>query len=313
MAGGEFFILGTCCCFVVIPGIILLALSFSSLQTIEYGLDFNAITMSVSNSTFEVAGLYFLGFGHSFIKFPRIVQTLQFTPDHRGRLHTRTADGLPLTLGVSFQYRYLPMHLYDLYINFKEEHGPVYVNTATAVIANIACKYKAYTFFSDKEGIALAMEKELNALFEKELFAHVEALQITEVELPESFQHAILTSISTKQNITQAKRYKENMLVTFRHQRLVATQEKEQTVNIANGTARSRKETAAANMQITQQTVQAEIAAFATVANELQLNPSDTLDYVWWDLLSQGAADSKEFLIGVNPAAYIRSAAAASA
>eukprot|EP00965_Chrysotila_dentata_P006400 208573-Pleurochrysis_carterae.AAC.1 len=31
--------------------------------------------------------------------------------------------------------------LYDLYIDFKGEHEPVYVATAAAVIANVACNY----------------------------------------------------------------------------------------------------------------------------------------------------------------------------
>jgi len=293
-------------CFIAIPAVILILLSFSSLQTIEYGLDYNAITMAVGNNTFMTAGLYFLGFGHSFIKFPQVIQTLEFTPGHRGRLHTRTSDGLPLTLAVSFQYRYLSPKLYDLYMNFKGEHGQVYINTATAAIANIACKYKAYTFFSNKEAIALDMEQSLEEIFAKELYAHVEALQIAEVELPEVFQQAIVTSISTKQNITQAQRYKENMYVTFKTQQLVASQEKEQTINVANGTAKARFESAAANAQITAQTVQAEMQAYGAVARELKLSPSSTLDYMWWDLLQQDAADPKDFLIGVNPAAYIK-------
>lgn len=59
--------------------------------------------MRVNNKTFDQAGLKFLGFGHTFIKYPRVIQTIEFTEGHRGLLHTRTSDGLPLTLGLSFQ------------------------------------------------------------------------------------------------------------------------------------------------------------------------------------------------------------------
>eukprot|EP00308_Calcidiscus_leptoporus_P024968 CAMPEP_0119375942 /NCGR_PEP_ID=MMETSP1334-20130426/37572_1 /TAXON_ID=127549 /ORGANISM="Calcidiscus leptoporus, Strain RCC1130" /LENGTH=337 /DNA_ID=CAMNT_0007394373 /DNA_START=198 /DNA_END=1212 /DNA_ORIENTATION=+ len=267
------------------------------------------IYMSVSNKTFHTAGLWFLGFGHKFIKYPRVVQTLEFTPGRRGRLHTRTADGLPLTLGVSFQYRYLDNRLYELYLNFKGEHEPVYVATAAAVIANEACLHQAYAFFNDKQGIALNMTARLNTKFEESLFAHIEALQITEVELPSIFQDAIVKSISTKQEITRSMRYKENMKVTFETDVMVARQMKEQTVAISKGTARSRAELAAANTQITQQTVSAEMDAFFNVSSSLQLSPTDALDYLWWDLLKDDYADAKEFLIGVNPAAYIRAEA----
>lgn len=295
-----------CTFFFLVPTIILVVLSFSSLHTVEYGLDFNMITMVVSNKTFSTAGLWFLGFGHTFIKYPRTLQTLEFTPGRRGRLHTRTADGLPLTLGVSFQYRYIDYKLYELYLNFKGEHEQVYLSTATAVIADEACRHQAYLFFNDKQGIALNMSKRLNDEFETSLFAHVEALQITEVELPSLFQEAIVKSISTKQEITRSMRYKESMRVTFETDLMVARQTKEQTVALARGKANSRAEAAAANAQITKQTVQAEMDAFFNVTAALSLTPSDALDYLWWDLLKDDAADSKEFLIGVNPAAYIR-------
>ena len=148
---------GVCTCFIVIPSLIMIMMSFSSLPTVEYGLDYNAITLTVDNRTYDSAGLYFLGLGHSFIKFPRTIQTIEFNAAHDDLLHTRTLDGLPLTLGVSFQYRYIPQHLYELYRAYKLKHVHVYENTATAVIANVACNYSAYTSFNDKQGIATVM------------------------------------------------------------------------------------------------------------------------------------------------------------
>ena len=202
---------GVCFCFIVIPSIIMISMSFSSLPTVEYGLDYNAITLTVDNKTYGTAGLYFLGLGHSFIKFPRTIQTIEFNAAHRDLLHTRTLDGLPLTLGVSFQFRYIPQHLYELYRAYKLNHLHVYENTATAVIANVACNYSAYTFFNDKQGIATVMEDVLRSAFAEKLYAEVDALQINYIQLPTTFQDAILESISTKQNITQSRRYKENM------------------------------------------------------------------------------------------------------
>ena len=81
----------------------------------------------------------------------------------------------------------------------------------------------------------------------------------------------------------------------------------------ANGTANARHQTAEANAKITQQTVSAEMTAFDNLASSLALTSQDTLDYIWWDLLQDDAADPKEFLVGVNPAAYIRSDGHASA
>mmetsp|Transcript_40013 Transcript_40013/g.105764 ORF Transcript_40013/g.105764 Transcript_40013/m.105764 type:complete len:320 (+) Transcript_40013:152-1111(+) len=307
-----------CVAFVLVPSIILIMLSFATLEPVEYGLNFNAITMSLENETYSQAGLYFLGFGHWFIRFPRVIQTIEFmATGENSLLHTRTADGLPLTLGLSFQYRYLPQHLYTLYLTYKGDHHSVYVNTATATIANIACNYSAYTFFNDKQGIAIAMRNSLNEKFVDKLYAQVDALQINQVELPSSFQEAILESISTKQNITRSMRFKENMQVTFSTQRMVASQEANQTVIVAHGVANQKLQQASANAQMTQQTVAAEIAAYSNLSHVLSFGSSDSLDYLWWDTLQSAAvrddARGKEFLVGLDPAAYIKGGPAARA
>jgi len=300
-----------CVAFVLVPAAILIMLSFATLEPVEYGLNFNAITMSLENETYSVAGLYFLGFGHWFIRFPRVIQTIEFmATGENSLLHTRTADGLPLTLGLSFQYRYQPQDLYTLYLKYKGDHHQVYINTATTVIANIACNYSAYTFFNDKQGIAVAMRRSLNDAFLSQLYAQVDALQINQVELPSSFQDAILESISTKQNITRSVRYKENMQVTFATQRMVSRQEANQTVIAARGIANQKLQQAGANAQMTRQTVAAELAAYTNITRVLAFGSKDSLDYLWWDTLQSAAARSdasgKEFLVGLDPAAYIK-------
>ena len=57
------------------------------------------------------------------------------------------------------------------------------------------------------------MEKVLAKVFAEKLYAQVDALQLTYIPLPPTFQDAILESISTQQNITQSRRYKDNMQV----------------------------------------------------------------------------------------------------
>jgi hypothetical protein len=55
------------------------------------------------------------------------------------------------------------------------------VSNARAIIANTACNYSAYEFFNDKQGIAMAMQMELNKKFERYMGATVEAFQISDV------------------------------------------------------------------------------------------------------------------------------------
>jgi hypothetical protein len=261
----------------------------------------------------------------------------QFNQAHQDLLHTRTADGLPLTLGVSFQYRYIPQHLHTLYLAYKNDHVHVYENTATAVIANVACNYSAYTFFNDKQGIAAVMQQVLATQFQQKLYAQIEALQIkcatspwssdprtstglapdlltrvpagalhwgrSYIQLPDTFQNAILESISTKQNITRSSRFKENMQVTFETTLMVASQRKNQTIIEATGVANQRQQQALANAQVTEQQVSAEMYAYGNISAALGLPTASGLDYIWWDSLQALAAngEGKEFLVGVNP------------
>ena len=76
----------------------------------------------------------------------------------------------------------------------------------------------------------------------------------------------------------------------------------------AKGHTARRTQQALAAAQVTNQTVRAEIRAFSNLAGQLDFHSQDGLEYLWWDLRSADAhaGDAgKEFLVGVNPAAYI--------
>jgi hypothetical protein len=55
------------------------------------------------------------------------------------------------------------------------------------------------------------------------------------------------------------------------------------------------------------------MGAYANISTQLHFSSVDTLNYIWWDTLQSAAqlpnAPSKEFLVGLNPAAYIKGGA----
>ena len=148
--------------------------------------DYNAITQHVAKEPYS-AGLHFIGVGHRFLRFPNIQLNMQFSTAEHDLLHTRTADGLPLTLGfclnwllfiwaqycslgLSFQYTLIQADLFDLYdfylpefcsfspqllcpcryMNFKMDYERVLFNVASNILANVATNFTAYNFFNDK-------------------------------------------------------------------------------------------------------------------------------------------------------------------
>ena len=98
--------------------------------------------------------------------------------------------------------------------------------------------------------------------------------------------------------------------MTFATQRMVAQQEANMTVIAARGVANQKLQQANANAQMTGQTVAAEMAAYTGLSRKLTLSSAEGLDYLWWDTLQssagRGQANGKEFLVGLDPAAYIR-------
>jgi len=309
-----------CCVLSTIAVIIVAVTSFKQLDQLDYGLDMDMVSATISSEVYTEPGLIFLGPGHRFVTYPRTVQTMsvickastcsQYIDAQTGqasdRLQTRTSDGLSVSLAVTVQYRYDPTRLHDLYMRFAGEEFAIFEQTATALLSQVATNYTAYTFFNDLPSIQTSMKIELTRKFDTELSAMVEALQITDVSLPDAFQNAIMTSIEAQQNITQMQRYKDNMLVTFASEVLVANQTRYQTIARAEGDANRIREEADAAVTITKETVTAEMYSYGNLSQTVGLDADGGLSYIFWDTQMVGANTGKEYLSGLNPATYIK-------
>lgn len=98
-----FIILGV----LIVGGGILIILGFSTLEATEIGLDYSSISKNVDKTIYN-NGLHFLGIGHSFIRYPKMVQTIEFSRERGADLaniNSRTKDGLEVSLEISFQYQ----------------------------------------------------------------------------------------------------------------------------------------------------------------------------------------------------------------
>uniref|UniRef100_A0A7S4DNH4 Band 7 domain-containing protein n=1 Tax=Lotharella globosa TaxID=91324 RepID=A0A7S4DNH4_9EUKA len=284
-------------------GAILLAMSFSSLHATETGLDYNWITKEIRKEPYT-SGLHFIGFGHRFIRFPNTFQNMQYSTSHHDLLHTRTSDGLPLTLGVSFQYTLILDKVYDLYMNFKLKYEEVLFNVAAHIIANTASNYSAYNFFNDKQTIAYSMQKMLNDYLPGKLFVTVEALQILLVELPRQFEDAILESIAVKQNITRTEKTKANMMVAFQTQIMASQQQANQTIALAEGQAKKILAEQGARAMVVMQNLETQSASYQKIKKALRFGDEDLMEYVWWDTLAEHQ-ESSNFVVGMNPNAFV--------
>jgi len=94
-----------CSLFIIVGGILLI-LGFSVIEATQYRLDYSWVSKNVDKKVYE-NGLHFLGIGHSFIRYPKMIQTIEFSKErsaNEGPVQSRTADGLEVVIEISFQY-----------------------------------------------------------------------------------------------------------------------------------------------------------------------------------------------------------------
>lgn len=289
--------------------------SITSVQPTEVALSYNWLLSHVSNEVIATPGLKFIGPFNTLIRYPKTIQTLEYDEAARDLLDGRTADGLPLILGLSFQYRLITDRLPDLYFTYENNYGDyerIYKLTGTHMITELATKFTAYQFFNEKQKIAEVMRDSLNQYFSKHLFATVESLQITEGDLPDAFTRTILTAATSKQNITRMSKTLEAKKVEFQTARQIAEAQANVTIQKAIGEQHRIMQNGKADAAIIEAYVEAELTAYGKIHKDLGLSGEELVNYIWYDTLGGGsvsadASSDKDFemLVGVNPSAYI--------
>eukprot|EP00948_MAST-09A_sp_MAST-9A-sp1_P000167 g167.t1 len=280
------------------------------------GLYYNGILQTVSDETFHT-GLHFVGFGGGFVKYPTTVQSMEFSTSEHDILHCRTNDGLPLILGITFQYQLSgsPGDLIKLYRKFpvKGQYYGIFFNTASHLIAEAATNYSAYSFFNDKQLIQESMRRALDDFFKREYAeTRILALQINLRELPDSFNNAITQTLLMTQEIQKTENLQQTIEVQLQTQINVAERKANATIATATGAASQILQTAYAQANNTIVNIGREASAYANIASELftlsggsMINTTALLKYIWWDLLGgSGGIGAKtgvtEMIIGVN-------------
>jgi len=276
---------GLCICICAvscITGIVLLILGFSSLEATEWGLDYSWISKTV-DPTVRENGLYFIGIGHSFYKFPRNVQTIEFSRDrnaNRYPIESRTSDGLEVVLEISFQYVLQPENLYKLFNLYGEHYQNVFSNMAVDLLTEEATKYTAYDFFMDRGKIKEDFQTKLNQIYNAQCYSTIQFLQLRAVELPTLFEAAIQESEVKKQDIQKAYAELNKVKVEVDTKIKSADFQKNVTINIAEGEADALLKQNNATIDSLVQVQNTQTQAYTNLKNNLGLSNAALLNFV---------------------------------
>lgn len=287
------------CCLIII-GSILLGVSFSVLEPNEVGLEYNANTLKLYTELYR-GGRYFLGVGHSFVKFPTTMQTIKFSGSDA--ILGRTKDGLAVEMSISLQYKYIldAASLRKLYIDFAENHLTAYIKIARSVIRDVASEYTAFQFFAERTIIGAKMQVEMNNALAK-VYSTVPALQLLNVELPIAFSDAIQKTVNAQQDIEKAE-YEQNA-VKISSQTEVFKAQKDAEIVIINANATAQATLAAMKAQAKALTTQltAEKDAYNAaktkfVSRWAGYSNKNLLTYVWLDAVANNKASAQTLAV----------------
>lgn len=237
---------GPVCCVVVVALIILIILSFDTLEYQEMGLNYSWINQQVEKKPFT-SGRYYLGIGNHFIKFPAMVMNVYFLNDLSSStqgpaLKSRTKDGLNVDLEVSFQYR-LELHkLYELYTTLGPDYEKTLVRMAIEQLTTAATMHNAHNFFNNRTTIGQEMHERLKTHFAEHACADVPFLQLRTVHLPAEFETAIQDTQVKQQDIQIASAEQSQNRVAYETRVLQAIQ----AVNVMNNQALAEAQATAA-------------------------------------------------------------------
>lgn len=274
-----------------------------TVEITEYALNSNLLTRKVEKQPY-MSGRYWVGPWCQFIKFPAVVKTIQFSDsrlqddlgiDEQGdpMLRSRTADGLDVTIELSFQYQLHMEKLYNLYTSFGAGRNfhDLFVRVAIDRLTEIATEYTANEFFVDRTKIGKAMEKLLKEDFESKLFATIFSFQLRAVGLPDEFEKAIQLTEVKKQDVHVAEAEQQSSKVALETELMKANRRVQVKNNIAEGYSQSVMLENTADIEQFAATQKKTAESYKGVLKNLDDKEDELLAYVQSRVLRDHASD----------------------
>lgn len=225
-------------CIVISLTMILILVSLDSLEPLQYGITLNKITKTIGTEVYE-SGRYLIGPFNSFLVYPANLVTIEFSDARTATadpLQTRTAEGLGLTLYVSFQYEVNKTEIPKLYNMANINYHSTFIRISRDIILKVAGSYNATNYWTDRgligEKMKIALDNEL-----KMAFARCRFLQLLRIDLPKSYEDSIVATQVEVQK-TNMRKF-EQTAELIRQNISVIISHADQQIRITNATGTS--------------------------------------------------------------------------
>jgi len=305
------YVCGCCCTCTCLCSFLLIIFGFATLEATEFGLNYSWISKSISPIVKE-NGLYFIGIGHSFIKFPKTVQTIEFSNSktaNQGPIQSRTSDGLEVTLEISFQYILQKDQIYNLYTKYGKNYNYIFQNIAIHSLTEEATKYTAYNFFMDRGKIKDDFQSELDKIFQNLCYSNIQFLQLRSVDLPNLFEASIQESEVKKQDIQKAKAEQNKILIEVDTQIKAAEFQKNVIINKAEGEAEAIFKQNKADVESLMKMQETQVGVYKTIKETLNLTNERLLNLMKSKLIKGYSGEDNGLILNMNLPSAIKNEA----
>lgn len=198
----------SCCCGTFIAFLTLfLATCWGMVQPTEFGLRRSMVTGTVDLTNVYQGGRHFLGWGNEFIHFPSKWTSMTLVVQARtGPGVNDNSGGQPVTLDVSFQYRFRREQVPQVYRSFGLNYETSYRRFAAQAITNAAQRFTPFAFWQIRASVEHAIRVAVTSTLQADGYAEVEQLQLVAVSFQPQYE-ATITNIQLQEQLGVTRRF----------------------------------------------------------------------------------------------------------
>lgn len=194
----------------------LVGFSFEPISYKEIALVHNNLTKKVFyDDKYTENGFYFIGVEKNFIRFPKILQSVEFTnttivgegidPDdieaEGGGLSCFTQDGINVYIEMSFYYKLNPDRLLFFYREFGDDWKKLIAQMSSEFIKETSPEFISTQYFTDRNLIAERFKESLIEQYNDKTSKSVEVIsfQLRKISFDQDFENAVVDKIVREQ------------------------------------------------------------------------------------------------------------------
>lgn len=231
-------------------------------------------------------GRHFIGPLSRFILFPTTLQTVEFMSDPRvwplGQrempVHTRTQDGLAVTMELSLQYQLIPAEIGVMYAEFNVNFQQVLIATVRDTVIGVTGSFSAKDMWISRKHFHHRM---LAATCQALRRIHVRCwgLQLYYLDLPDSYENSILAAELQRQALSTAAFTQLESQIHARTEVIVSALTRIATVTIATAKANKSFAIGTAQAYARQNRIATESRTLGRIRSEIGLATHELVEY----------------------------------